>query len=110
MKFKIRKGDTVKVITGKRQDKGKEAEVIRVLHKEGRIVLQGINIRKKHQRAMQQQGRQVNPGVIEFESPMSISNVMLVCPSCKKPARVRIERDADGVSHRVCKNCDKQID
>lgn len=110
MKFKIRKGDTVKVITGKRQDKGKEAEVIRVLHKEGRIVLQGINIRKKHQRAVQQQGRQVNPGVIEFEGPLSISNVMLVCPNCKKPARVRLERDAEGRAHRICKNCGKQID
>jgi large subunit ribosomal protein L24 len=110
VKFKIRKGDTVKVITGKEIDKGKEAEVIRVLHKEGRVVLQGVNIRKKHQRAVQQEGRQVNPGVIEFEGPLSISNVMLVCPNCKKAARVRIERDAEGVAHRICKNCDKQID
>jgi large subunit ribosomal protein L24 len=110
VKVKIRKGDTVKIITGKEADKGKEAVVIHVLHKEGRLAVQGINIRKKHQRAMQQQGRQINPGIVEFEGLMAISNVMLVCPKCKKPARVRIERDADGSAHRICKNCGQRID
>jgi large subunit ribosomal protein L24 len=110
VKVKIRKGDTVQVITGKEQDKGKRAEVIRVLPKQGRLVVQGINIRKKHQRAVQQEGRQVNPGVIDFEGPLSISNVMLVCPQCSQPARVGHKRDADGTLHRVCKNCGKDID
>ena len=110
MKVKIRKGDTVKIITGKEADKGKESVVIRVLHKQGRLAVQGINIRKKHQRAVQQEGRQINPGIVEFEGLMPVSNVMLVCPKCKKPARVGIEREPDGSAHRVCKNCGQRID
>lgn len=109
MKLRIRKGDTVQVITGKDKDKGQRGEVIRVLPKKNRVVVQKINMRKKHQRAVQTQGRQLNPGIIEFEGPMSLSNVMLVCPKCGKPARVGFSRDDEG-SHRVCKNCGKQID
>lgn len=110
MKVKIRKGDTVQVITGKEIDKGKRGEVIRVLPKANRLVVQGINVRKKHQREVQTQGRRLNPGVIEFEAPFSISNVMLVCPKCGKPARVGTTRDAEGKATRVCKNCGKEID
>lgn len=110
MKQKIRKGDTVEVITGKEVDKGKRGEVIKVLPKKGRLVVQKINLRKKHQRAVQTQGRQLNPGIIEFEAPLHISNVMLVCPKCGKPARVGFERSEDGLSVRVCKNCGKEID
>jgi large subunit ribosomal protein L24 len=110
VKVKIRKGDTVEVITGKEKDKGKRAEVIRVMPRAGRVVVQGINVRKKHQRPVQQEGRQLNPGIIEFDGPISISNVMLVCPKCSKPARVGFKRDAEGTSHRVCKNCGKDID
>lgn len=109
MKVKIRKGDTVEIVTGKEVDKGKRAEVLRVSHKDARIVVQGVNMRKKHQRAQQQGGRQINPGIIEFEAPFAISNVMLVCPNCSKPARVGVRRE-DGKSHRVCKNCGKDID
>lgn len=110
MKIKIRKGDTVEVITGKEIDKGKRAEVIRVMPKAGRVVVQGINSGKKHQRPVQTEGRQINPGIVDFDRPMSISNVMLVCPNCSKPSRVGFKRDADGTSHRVCKNCGKDID
>nr|AKQ04416.1 50S ribosomal protein L24, large subunit ribosomal protein L24 [uncultured Chloroflexi bacterium Rifle_16ft_4_minimus_5165] len=109
MKQKIRKGDTVEVVTGKDMDKGKRGEVIKVLPRKNRLVIQKINLRKKHQRAVQTQGRQLNPGIIEFEAPLHISNVLLVCPKCGEPARVGFVRDADG-SHRVCKNCGKQID
>ncbi len=109
MKQKIRKGDTVEVITGKEIDKGKRGEVIKVLPAKERVVVQKINMRKKHQRAVQTQGRQLNPGIVEFEGPMHISNVMLVCPKCNKPARVGFARDEKGL-HRVCKNCGKQID
>ena len=76
-----------------------------------RLAMQGVNVRKKHQRAMQQQGgRQINPGIIEFEAPFALSNVMLVCPNCSKPARVGVRRSEDGKAHRVCKNCGKDID
>lgn len=109
VKLKIRKGDTVEVVTGKEVDKGKRAEVIRVLPKTNRLVVQGVNMRKRHQRASQQDGRQVNAGIVEFEGPLSISNVMLVCPSCSKPVRVGFKRSEQG-PQRVCKNCGKDID
>ncbi|MEW6093671.1 MAG: 50S ribosomal protein L24 [Chloroflexota bacterium] len=110
MNVKIRKGDTVEIISGKFDDKGKRAEVIKVLPEERRIVVQGVNIHTKHQRQVQTQaGRNVNPGRIKFEGPVSISNVMLVCPKCNEPTRVSVSRDDKG-AHRVCKNCQAQID
>ncbi len=109
MKVKIRKGDTVEVISGRRADKGERGEVIKVYPDEGRITIQGINIRKKHQGQIQAQGRTMTPGIIEFEGPIHISNVMLVCPSCGKTTRVGISRQ-DGGAHRVCKRCDALID
>jgi len=111
VKIKIRKGDTVEVISGRRKDKGKRGEVIRVIPDEGRVVIQGVNIRKKHQRQVQTaQGRQMNPGIIEFEAPLNISNVMVICPNCKQPSRVGVERDEEKKPHRVCKKCDELID
>lgn len=108
MKVKIRKGDTVEVISGKLEDKGKRGEVIKVLPTEGRLVVQGVNLRKKHQRQVQTQGRTMNPGIIEFEAPVSISNVMLVCPQCGEPTRVGLLRKEEGVM-RVCKKCQAQF-
>ena len=110
MRVKIRKGDTVEVISGRLEDKGKRGEVINVLASDRRVVVQGVNIRIKHQRQVQTQAnRALKPGRIEFEGPIDISNVMLVCPSCKQPTRVGIQRSDDG-SHRVCKNCETLID
>lgn len=109
MKVKIRKGDIVEVIAGRREDRGRRGEVIKVLPDKGRVVVQGINMRRKHQRQVQTQGRTINPGIIEFEGPMHISNVMLVCPKCDHPTRVAVQRDED-VSHRVCKHCQTLID
>lgn len=109
MKVKIRKGDTVEVISGSEEDKGKRGEVIRVIPGENRVVVQGVNIRKKHQRQVQTQGRTLSPGIIEFEAPVSISNVMLVCPKCDEPSRVGIQRE-EGEARRVCKNCGEIID
>ena len=110
VRLKIKKGDTVEIMSGREQDKGQRGEVIRVLPKESRIVIQGVNMRKKHQRQVQTQGRTMNPGIIEFEAPLHISNVALVCPKCNKASRVGVHRDEDGIAHRVCKNCEKQID
>jgi len=110
MRVKIRKGDTVEVISGKLEDKGKRGEVIDVLPAEHRVVVQGVNVRTKHQRQVQtQSGRQINPGRIKFEAPLDISNVMLVCPKCSQATRVSVQRDETG-SHRVCKNCEVAID
>ena len=110
MDVKIRKGDTVVVISGRRDDKGKRGEVIKVLPNEKRVVVQGVNIRKKHQKQVQSQGRNLNPGIIEFEAAMDISNVMLICPECHDNTRILIQRDQDGLPHRVCKKCGKQLD
>lgn len=109
MKVKIRKGDTVEVISGKLDDQGKRGEVIKVIPEMHRVVVQGINIRTKHQRQVQKQGRTINPGRIKFEGPLDISNVMLVCPKCNEPTRIGVQRDENG-AHRVCKQCQALID
>ena len=109
MRVKIRTGDTVQVISGRLEDRGKRGEVINVILDSRRVVVQGVNIRTKHQRQVQtQSNRSINPGRIQFEGPISISNVMLVCPTCKEITRVGIKRDEEG-AHRVCKNCDALI-
>ncbi len=110
MKIKIRKGDTVEVISGRADDKGKRGDVIKVLPKQQRVVVQGVHILKKHQSEVQTQGRSFTPGVIEFEGPIHISNVMLVCPKCDKPTRVGVHRDDDGTVQRVCKKCGAMFD
>jgi large subunit ribosomal protein L24 len=110
MHVKIRKGDTVEVISGRLEDKGKRGEVINVLLKDRRVVVQGVNIRTKHQKQVQTQtGRNINPGRIQFEGSVDISNVMLVCPTCKEATRVGVQRGEEG-AHRVCKNCQALID
>ncbi len=109
MKSKIKKGDIVEVISGRLQDKGKRGEVIKVLPKNHRVVVQGVNLRKKHQSQVQTQGRTMSPGIIEFEGSIDISNVMLVCPKCDEPSRVGIQRERDEIQ-RVCKKCDALID
>jgi large subunit ribosomal protein L24 len=110
VRVKIRKGDTVEVISGRMEDKGKRGEVVKVLPDEQRVVVQGVNIRKKHQRQSQTQGRRtVSGGVVEFEAPVSIANVMLVCPKCRKPARVGVHREGDS-SQRECKKCHSLFD
>lgn len=109
-KLKIKKGDTVKVLTGRRDDKGKTGEVIRVIPAIRRVVVQGVNVATKHQQQVQSQGRNINPGIVKFEAPMDISNVMLVCPKCKKPTRVGIVRTEDGEAQRQCKKCKALFD
>ena len=107
MKRKIRKGDRVIVISGK--DKGKIGEVIRVIPEEFRVVVQGINLRIKHQEQTQSRGKTIPSGIIEFEAPIAISNVMLIDPKDGKPTRVRIER-RDGKPVRVSTRSGTPID
>ena len=110
MNVKIRKGDTVEIISGSLEDKGKRGEVINVLIDERRVVVQSVNIRTKHQKQTQtSRGRTIKPGRIKMEGPMDISNVMLVCPKCNEPTRVSVTRDESG-AHRVCKHCQALID
>jgi large subunit ribosomal protein L24 len=109
VKVKIRKDDTVQVISGRDTDKGKRGKVIKVLPDEGKIVIAGINVRKKHQKQVQSQGRTLKPGIIEFEAPIAIGNVMLVCPKCDNPVRVGVQRE-DDEGQRICKNCGAVIE
>jgi len=117
---KIRKGDTVQVISG--NEVGVRGEVEQVLNhwkvsrnrqRTGRdtdatkVVIRGVNIRKKHQRATGQTRTQT--GIIEVEAPVHISNVMLVCPSCDEAARVGIVLEGDKKA-RLCKSCKTVID
>ena len=110
MKVKIRKGDLVELISGRRDERGKRGEVIRVSPEENRVVVQGINLHTKHQRETQSQGRTLAPGKIRFEAPVHMSNVMLVCPKCNKPTRVALQREENGKTQRICKQCNALID
>ena len=102
--LKIRKGDRVRVLSGK--DKGKEGEVMRALPREGKVIVDGVNVARKSQRPTRstQQG-----GIIDKDMPIQVSNVALVCPSCGKPTRVGFKIDASGTKARVCKKCGGEI-
>ena len=105
---RLKTGDTVVVTAGK--DKGVEGEVIRVDKKSGRVVVEGVNVVKKHQKPTQAGRRQIQPGIIEFEAPINASNVMPICPSCKKRTRVGFRYDDDGLKVRFCRKCDEDLD
>lgn len=100
--MRIKKGDTVEVIAG--NDRGVRGEVIRVLPKEKRVVVSGVNIVKKHQKPRPTAGgRQTQGGIIEFEAPIDASNVMLVCPDTNQLTRIGIRRNENGKSVRYSK-------
>ncbi len=105
---RIKKGDTVRVVAGK--DLGQEGEVIRVLTSEDRVIVERVNIVKKHQRAQQSGNRQIAAGIVEREAPLHLSNVMLVCTQCKQPTRVGHRINEEGKKVRVCKHCKQDID
>lgn len=105
---RIKKGDTVKVIAGK--DKGFDGEVIKVLPRANRVVVNGVNIMKKHEKARQVGNQQIPAQITEFEAPLHLSNVMLVCPKCGKATRVSYRVRDDGYKTRVCKRCNEDID
>ena len=98
--MKIRKNDTVKILYGK--DAGKTGKVLKVLPKKEQIVVEGVNVFKKH---LKGDGRQRQSEIVDLIKPMNVSKVMLMCPSCKKTTRVSLEKDK-----RICKKCSKNID
>lgn len=104
-KMRIRKGDRVKVISGK--DKGKEGKILRSIPKKEMVVIEGVNISTKHVKPSQK-----NPqaGIIKQESPLNACKVMLVCPSCGKATRVRRAYLEDGRKVRLCKKCGEIVD
>jgi len=105
MAEKIVTGDEVIVIRGK--DKGARGRVRRNFPREDRVIVEGVNIVKKHQRAIPGV-RQA--GIIEMEAPIHVSNVMLICPHCGKPTRVGFRFTDDGEKVRYCKKCGQTIE
>lgn len=108
MGIRVKKGDTVEVIAG--DDRGERGQVLRVLPKENRVVVSGVNLVKKHQRPVRAGRGQIQAGIIQFEAPIHISNVMPVCPHCKEPTRVGFDRLEDGRKVRICKRCGEPMD
>ncbi len=104
----IRRNDTVLVIAGK--DRGKTGVVRSVLTKKGRVIVDGVNMMKKHQRPTQTQGTMVPGGIVTREGPLHASNVMVVCTECSKAVRTGTRIRNDGVKVRICKRCGADID
>ncbi len=101
--MKIRKGDTVQVIAGK--DLGKVGEVTRVLLATDKVIVDGVNVAKRHQRATK---ATMQGGIIDKDMPIHISNVAIVCTSCGKHTRIGSRMDGD-TKVRVCRKCGKDL-
>lgn len=101
--MKIKKGDTVLITSGK--DKGRKGKVLGAFPEEGRILIEGINLRKKHQRPKKsgEKGQ-----IVEMPGPIHISNVKLICSKCGKATRIKY-KITEGKKHRICKKCGQEI-
>lgn len=100
--FKIKKGDEVKVLLGR--DRGRNGKVTRILPKDGQIVVEGVNMVKRHiKKTKEREG-----GVLEIAKPVNVSNLALICNHCKKPTRVGFEMNGK-VKQRICKKCKEVI-
>lgn len=101
----MKRGDEVKVIAGK--DKGKTGTVRVAIPREDRVIVEGVNRVKKHQK-----GRPgvAQAGIVERENPLHVSNVMVVCPNCHNAVRVAIRRDERGHKIRYCRKCNESIE
>lgn len=109
-KMNIKKGDTVLIITGK--DRGKQGTVSRAMPQVNKVIVEGLNIAKKHIRP---QGQTRQGGIIEKAMPIHVSNTMLICTECSQPTRVSHDYRASGTEQkmrkvRVCKKCHKIIE
>lgn len=102
--LKIKKNDTVKVITGR--DKGKQGKVTQVFPTQGMVVIEGINLRTKHLKTSGQ-GRSGNK--VQYAAPLSATKVMVVCPQCGRTTRVKHTLSADNKKVRVCHHCNQSL-
>jgi len=105
IKTHVKKDDTVMVMTGK--EKGKTGKVLRVIPDKGRVLVESINIVKRHTRPSQ---ANQDGGIIEKEAALAISNVQLVCAACSKPTRTGVRLLEDGSKARFCKKCNEIVD
>ncbi len=97
--MKIKRNDTVKILYGK--DAGKTGKVLKVLPREDKVVVEGMNVFKRH---LKGDGRKRKSEIADIIKPMNVAKVQLICPSCNKPTRVGIKKD-----ERFCKKCEKKI-
>jgi len=102
---RVKREDIVMVISGK--DRGKKGKVLKTIPSENKIIVEGVNFTKKHQRPTNQYRE---GGIIERESPIYVSKVMVVCPNCNKPTRVAHKILENGEKVRACKKCGEIID
>jgi large subunit ribosomal protein L24 len=102
----IRKNDSVLVITGK--DRGKRGRVLRVLPEKNRLIIEGVNIIKRHTKP--NPGKNVKGGIVEREASVHASNVQLVCPDCGAQTRVGRKILGDGRKVRICRKCEGVVD
>ena len=102
----IKTNDTVIVLTGKRDDKGKQGKVMSVDPAAGKVLVEGVNVAKRHKKPR----KQGEPGgIISKETPIYASKVMRVCPKCSKPTRPAHKLNKNGDKVRVCKKCNAEI-
>jgi large subunit ribosomal protein L24 len=106
VEINVRKNDNVVVISGK--DKGKKGRVIEVQPRKGKVLVEGVNVVKRHNKANSRRG--VQGGILERESPINVSNVMLICPHCGTATRSGHQLLADGTRTRACKKCGAAIE
>ncbi len=104
--YRIRKDDKVMVITGK--DAGKIGKVLKILRKKDRVLVEKVNMVKRHMRANPY--RQQPAGIMEKEMPIHVSNLMVVCNACAKPTRVGYKYTEDGKKVRFCKKCNEVME
>ncbi|MBI4515046.1 MAG: 50S ribosomal protein L24 [Deltaproteobacteria bacterium] len=105
MRAQIRKNDTIMIIAGK--DRGKSGKVLRVLPERNRVLIERLNMVKRHSRA---RGPQSPHGIVDKEAPLQLSNVMIMCDKCSAPVRMGKKQLHDGRSVRVCRRCGEQLD
>ena len=104
LKPHVKKGDTVVVLGGK--DRGKQAKVLRVMPSKNAAIVERVNLIKKHTKANPQ--KNVAGGILERESPVRLSNLQVICPSCNEPTRTGSHRTHEGAS-RYCRKCNSEM-
>lgn len=103
-KVKIRRNDMVMVIKGR--DRGKTGKVLRVMPGEGRVVIERLNLVKRHSKP---RGAASPGGIVEKEAPLKLCNVMVMCDRCNAPVRIGIKPMGDGTKTRVCRRCGESL-
>lgn len=105
LKMHVKKGDNVVILAGK--DKGKKGKVLQVAPDKGRVIVERINVVKKHSKP---NNKVRQGGIVDMEAPIAVSNVMLVCGKCGQPTRIGKKVLENGAKNRICKKCGADID